>query len=199
MSDVFQSIAGLGDGQFTIAVYIANRPNLPEYQSLNKLTALKDGEITYIGQTCGNGWRKVFNVYAKLLYALDPAYFHFANVDSAIVNSWQSYRDHYLLQKKSGTALMFSPPCCDHVNMTLASSNHKVLHIICGRTYAKQLIQQGFLSTQLIWLDEEFAIDLQQCVVVCPYFDYRQLSNNKIDRLASLLKGILVGKIIDVV
>jgi len=62
-----------------------------------------------------------------------------------------------------------------------------ILHIICGKTYAKQLISSGELETQLTWLDDEFAIDRANMLVVCPYFDYRQLSNSKIERLAALL------------
>jgi len=62
-------LVGLGCEKFTIAVYIANRPPLLEYQQLNQLTAVTTGEIANIGYECGNGWRKVCNVYAKLLYA----------------------------------------------------------------------------------------------------------------------------------
>jgi len=180
---------GLGDGQFSFAVYIANQPNLPEYQSLSRLTALTKGEIANIGQACGNGWRKVFNVYAKLLYALDKKYFSFSEQAS----TWQEYRDLYLLQQGSGTALIFNPP-----NVTLFSNNLDIrtLHIICGRTYAKQLISDG-LDVQLIWLDDEFAVDVAHNVVVCPYFDYRQLSNHKIQRLSVMLSALLLGEIVD--
>jgi len=58
---------GLGCNKFTFAVYIANQPNMLEYQQLSELSPLTTSEIFTIGQTCGNGWRKVFNVYAKLL------------------------------------------------------------------------------------------------------------------------------------
>ena len=201
-------VFGLGDSRFSFAVYIANQPAVPEYQTLTQLKALQNGELHTIGQACGNGWRKVFNVYAKLLYALDKNDFTFAT----LAPTWQQYRDQYLLQANSGTALIFSPPIlktlkavktfetsmsellkADCSNMSAI----KTIHIICGRTYAKQLINEGKLATELLWLDEEFAVDIQQGVVVCPYFDYRQLSNIKIQRLSEMLSAIIKGQSID--
>lgn len=169
---------GIGDSEFSFAVYIENQPPMDEYQQLNEVIALKTGEISRIGQVCGNGWRKVFNVYAKLLYALDSSYFNF----SSFASSWQQYRDQYLLQSNSQTALLFSSP------ELISSSDNNVIHIICGRIYAKKLLNEGQLAAQFLWLNEEFAIDIKQKIIICPYFDYRQLSNIKIDYLASLLR-----------
>ncbi len=169
---------GLGCPNFNFAVYIANTPAMLEYQNLTQVTPLTCDEITAIGQACGNGWRKVFNVYAKLLYALPKKHFAFATS----APTWQQYRDCTLLQVGSKRALLFSPPCL--VN------NDNTLHIICGRTYAKQLLQAGELTAQLTWLDNEFAIDKHNKVVVCPYFDYRQLSNSKIERLTEMLTAL---------
>ena len=166
---------GLGCPNFNFAVYIANTPTMLEYQNLSQVNALASGEVKAIGQACGNGWRKVFNVFAKLLYALPKTHFSYATLAA----TWQQYRDNYLLQEGSQTALLFSPPCLENSGNTL--------HIICGRTYAKQLLNTGELTAQLTWLDDEFAIDKQNKVVVCPYFDYRQLSNIKIERLAEML------------
>ena len=151
---------------------------MSEYQELTQVSALTRGEITAIGQACGNGWRKVFNVYAKLLYALPKEHFPF----TSLAPTWQEYRDNYLLQANSQTALLFSPPCF--------LGNSKRLHVICGRTYAKQLIKSAALTAQLTWLDEEFAIDQQNKIIVSPYFDYRQLSNVKITRLAAMLTAL---------
>ncbi|NQZ88317.1 MAG: hypothetical protein HRT54_12160 [Colwellia sp.] len=171
---------GLGCTDFTIAVYIGNKPNMPEYQQLTHISPLTSGEINAINQACGNGWRKVFNVYAKLLYALDKKNFLY----SEVAPTWQKYRDSFLLQPHSQTALLFSPP--------LISTAKESLHIICGKTYVKHLLATGQLVANLIWLDEEFAIDKTQNLVVCPYFDYRQLSNIKIEKLANLLKNIKI-------
>jgi len=169
---------GLGCTNFTIAVYIGNRPNMLEYQHLISISPVSTSEISTINSACGNGWRKVFNVYAKLLYALDKKYFNY----SALTPTWQKYRDSFLLQHNSQTALLFSPP--------QLAKNNEALHIICGKTYAKQLLSTGQLVANFVWIDDEFAIDREQKLIVCPYFDYRQLSNIKIEKLANLLKEL---------
>ena len=169
---------GFGDSDFNFAVYIENKPNVLEYQSLSTVEPLANGEINVINQACGNGWRKVFNVYAKLLYSLDKEYFDF----SKQLPTWQDYRDKDLLQAQSQTALLFSAPRLDQ--------NKEIVHIICGKGHAKALISNGNLNTNLVWLDEEFAIDSKNKLIVCPYFDYRQLSNIKIERLANLLRSL---------
>lgn len=169
---------GLGCSSFTIAVYIANKPNMFEYQQLSSILPVTSGEITAINAACGNGWRKVFNVYAKLLYVLDNKNFNY----SSLATTWQKYRDTFLLQQDSNTALLFSSPQLE--------KNKSSLHIICGKTYAKHLLASKKLIANFDWLDDEFAIDRTQNLIVCPYFDYRQLSNIKIERLANLLKEL---------
>ena len=169
---------GLGDNNMNFSVYIANTPNMAEYKNIQSTMPLNKGDIDAIGQACGNGWRKVFNVYAKLLYALDSQHFSYRSNAS----SWQEYRDDYLLQANSHTALLFSPPFLFPLKNTV--------HIICGKTYAKSLLNSGKLKARLTWLDDEFALDKDNKVVVCPYFDYRQLSNIKIERLAVILSTL---------
>ena len=174
-------LIGLGDGSFSVAVYVAKAPPMPYFETLQQLTPMDNGQINSINQHCGNGWRKVFNVYAKVLFALPSEYYAFAKQAA----SWQAYRDELLLQKHSGTALLFSAPVL---------TEHKTqLHIIAGRTHAKNLIQQGKLThAQFEWLDEEFAIDRAQNMIICPYFDYRQLSNIKIARVSELVAKLKV-------
>ena len=163
-----------------------------EYQALCGVTPLVEGEVNMINQACGNGWRKVFNVYAKLLYALDKKHFHYS--DKAL--TWQNYRDRYLLQAQSKTALLFSVPQlvpnkeANKVTNNKQSADKEIVHIICGKGHAKALINSGKLVTKLVWLNEEFAIDRDNKLIVCPYFDYRQLSNIKIERLAGLLQSL---------
>ena len=151
-----------------------------EYQQLSSISPVTTGEINIINQACGNGWRKVFNVYAKLIYALNNTHFSY----SSLAPTWQKYRDSFLLQPNSKTALLFSPP--------QPSENTDALHIICGKTYAKHLLASGQLMANFMWLDEEFAIDKTQNFIVCPYFDYRQLSNIKIEKLAFLLEELKI-------
>jgi len=166
--------SGLGDPRAGIRVYVAKQPPMQEYHYLSGMQALQYGEIEMINQACGNGWRKLFNVYAKLLFALPATHFGY----TAKAASWQQFRDKQLLQAASDSALLFSAP-------QLHLSEHTI-HIIAGRTRAKELINQG-LPLQLQWLNTEFAIDTRSRVVVCPYFDYRQLNNEKIGYLVQLI------------
>ena len=166
---------GFGDGNYKFAVYIENKPNMTEYRALSTMLPMSLGEIEVINQCCGNGWRKIFNVYAKLLYCLNSQYFGFFQC----ATTWQVYRDKYLLQTKSQTALLFSPP---QLNF-----NQGVIHIICGKRYAKSLINEDKLNAKLVWLDNDFAIDIKNRLIICPYFDYRQLTNMKIKRLSELI------------
>jgi hypothetical protein len=171
------SAKGLGDHEALINVYISNTPPTMTYQQLNDISPMLQGEISAVGAECGNGWRKVFNVYAKLLFALGSDHYNFLTQAS----TWQLYRDNYLLQTGSGTALLFSPPSL------YVEEKNKPIQIIMGRTYAKQLINQGDITEPLTWLNDEFAIGKQSRIIVCPYFDYRQLSNLKITYLTQLI------------
>ena len=164
----------LGESNASICVYIGNRPNfdfeIHDYDS----HLLSQGEIQAVGKACGNGWRKVFNVYAKWLYACPEMLYPQAQQFS----NWQQFRDQLLLQKDSSTALIFEPP---------TFSDNKKLHLIMGRTYAKTLV----LPSTLVWINEEFGLDIANNLVICPYFDYRQLSDRKIAFLIHLIKSNL--------
>ena len=172
------SIVGLGDANFRIAAYIENRPAFMGLAQLQTCQPLVADEIHVIGQTCGNGWRKVFNVYAKLIDTLPLTAFNLGQQQT----SWQAYRDEQLLQSGSQAALLFSPP--------INEANSPQYHIIMGRTYAQKLVNQGLISSPLTWLDNEFAINRHDRVIVCPYFDYRQLSNIKIIHLSELMQRL---------
>jgi hypothetical protein len=165
---------GFGVEQGLIAIYVENPPSMSEYQFLDKVQPLSSGEFEVINQACGNGWRKVFNVYAKIL-----AEWQHRDHDFTKFTRWQDYRDKALLQGHSQEALLFSPP-------NFSEKNYK-FHVIAGRTYAKKLLRDHVFTNTLVWLDEEFAIDKVSNLVICPYLDYRQLSNIKITRLVELL------------
>lgn len=177
------TLVGLGDPFAQFKVYIANRPDFADYSNLTTVKPLSLGEIQEIGLACGNGWRKVFNVYAKLVFAL--------KIESLVAlqaaQSWQSFRDQILLQSASNTSLVFSAP----TSSTNYQKTSGSIDIIMGKTYAKSLN----LPTTLRWLDHEFAVDLDNRLLVCPYFDYRQLSNIKIIRLVELIKQLRKGQI----
>jgi len=161
-----QQPCGLGDGQPELSVYIANRPPLDEYQHLTGMRALVAGDIDCIVRQTGNHWRKIFNIYAKLGFALNPQGFP----------SWQAYRDEFLMAAESKQALLFSPPDLDKPGV----------HIVTGRTYASFLQ----LDAELIAIDPDFQIDTNKGLLVVPYFDYRQLSNEKLARLLALIHSM---------
>lgn len=171
------SPTGFGDNAAVIRVYVDKRPPMAEYAVLSGVQPMQAGELELINRACGNGWRKLFNVYAKLLFELDTQQFAFAQQ----APSWQQYRDRQLLQAGSQTALLFSVP-----ELTPAE---KTVHIIAGRTHAKTLLEAG-LPAQLHWLNNEFASDQHNRLLVCPYFDYRQLNNEKLVYLAQLIKAL---------
>lgn len=167
---------GVGAQNASIKVYIANRPDYADLARCTSMRPLSKGEVSAIGQACGNGWRKVFNCYAKFLYALNFK-------ECALDSSWQVYRDRCLLQADSLAALVFSKPC-------IAASTAQV-SILMGKTYAKGLLAEGVLpQLQLTWLSDAFAIDASHKFIVCPYFDYRQLTNRHIIQLVDLVKPL---------
>jgi len=173
---------GASCGQACIRVYIANRPPMAPYEHLENVKALTQGEVSQIALHTGNHWRKIFNVYAKFLYGLYTS--QQALLDSLHDSQrWQDYRDDILLQVNSCSMLLFSPP-------TFKKSGSDI-HIIMGKQYAAQLGFDREASEELVILDGDFAICKRKNLIICPYFDYRQLSNIKIDRLIELVHELL--------
>lgn len=191
-------LIGLGDDQVMpnkvcINVYMANRPPMPPYDLLSDLQPMSGGEINAIGQHTGNHWRKVFNVYAKLMFEFMQTLqgrgmntlAHFCEMLSEH-KSWQHYRDHQLLQSQSGCRLLFGAPL-------LGSGDD--IHIIMGKGYAQQL---GFDYEPPYLVNHEhqdFALYREQRVILCPYFDYRQLSNIKISALVDIMLDLLANNV----
>ena len=182
---------GIGDSNFEspeesntpeFCVYIANRPPLDEYQYLENIKPLSSGEVLYIGKSTGNHWRKIFNVYAKFVFAYQQS----KTVEKH--ESWQDYRDECLLQDGSQLRLLFSKP-------DFENSSESVCHIIMGKQYAMDL---GFHEDEhqgMVRIDKDFVIWPERRLIVCPYFDYRQLSNIKIEKLIQLVDQVMATKI----
>ncbi|XQW84170.1 DUF6942 family protein [Thalassotalea piscium] len=158
----------IGNHSATIKVFIENRPPLAPYQTLDHCLPLHSQEIDTICKETGNHWRKIFNVYAKLVFELSPSAF----------NTWQQLRDLSLLQKDSNQCLIFSPP-------KLHEHTDDVT-IIMGKGYATKL----GIAQKCEWLTPSFAINPALKLIICPYFDYRQLSNVKISQLVALIKQL---------
>ncbi len=161
---------GLGSKNSRINFYIANRPPIDDYPGLNTLRGLATGELAHIVRHTSNHWRKTFNVYTKLLFD-----WYRLQGRQDLPDSWQAYRDLELFQPHSQEALLFSVPQLD--------KSAPVFHIVAGKTYASHLD-----LPPLIWLDAHFAINREHRVVVAPYPDYRQLSNERIARLIELMQ-----------
>ena len=168
-------ISGLGDpSNSLIDVYIANRPPLDEYASIDGVQPMVPSEVYTIAQLTGNHWRKIFNVYAKFIFEL-------WNLEA--FQDWQSYRDQQLLQKDSKVRLLFSEPAFD---------NENTINIIMGKQYAEKLGLSELDNEGMVRLDKDFAIDRKRNLIVCPYFDYRQLSNEKITRLVTMIHDLQI-------
>ncbi|OZG71859.1 hypothetical protein BTA51_19485 [Hahella sp. CCB-MM4] len=192
MDSQISPIAGLGEPEAFLRVYIANRPPLSPYDQLDHLRVLESGEIADIVAKTGNHWRKIFNLYAKLAFFLDSlaAKSKVGQLpDNGQIGSgqnrrsqdstWQNYRDHTLLQRGSGQALLFSAPVL---------STHAV-HIIMGKQHAQSLsVMTWFDDWEII--NPDFSVSRQGRMVLCPYFDYRQLSNQKLDLLVQLVTSL---------
>jgi hypothetical protein len=165
------NIIGLGSHNSSINFYIANRPPIDDYPMMNELRSLAMGELAHIAQYTSNHWRKAFNVYAKLLFD-----WYQLQGRKDLPDTWQTYRDIELFQSHSKEALLFSAPQLD--------KNNKAIHIIAGKTYAAYLN-----LPPLVWLDSYFAINKELRLIVAPYPDYRQLSNERIARLIELMRA----------
>ncbi|WP_068547614.1 DUF6942 family protein [Thalassotalea crassostreae] len=186
-------IQGLGDEQARFNVYCEHVPPLSRYQQLAKVESVKAGELKDIGDSTSNHWRKIFNVYAKLQFELEPQQYA----------TWQQLRDDWLLQANCNVSLLFQPSSFDNsfeCNKIESDKELKseAIHIVMGKTYGVKLREQYFDRTgkeiSLFWATAEFAICQSKKLIICPYFDYRQLSNIKITQLVGLINHLSVSK-----
>jgi len=99
-------------------------------------------------------------------------------LDSQSLPNWQAYRDYHLLQVSSEQALLF--------NASLIESRPETISLICGKAHALKLVE----SDSLKWIDKDFALHTKRPLIVTPYFDYRQLSNIKLEALSKLIQQI---------
>ncbi len=175
---------GLGDPEASLRVFLANRPPLAPYDSLDRIHPLAAGEIADIVAKTGNHWRKIFNLYAKLMYALAPG-------DYA---SWQQLRELKLLQPGSDVALLFSAPVMPPANAVrhLQSTEQDLsglIQVVMGKQHAESL---GVADSCPDWeqITVDFMLSREYRMIGCPYFDYRQLSNEKLATLVELVQSL---------
>ena len=171
------NLIGLGNPKAQLNVYIENILPLEQYQSLAVCRPMQVGEIKMIADETGNHWRKIFNVYAKIIFELKQT----------SEKTWQQYRDNTLLQQHSDENLLFNLSIQALSEQLFSDQHHlKNISIIMGKTYATKLA----IAQKCHWLANDFAINQERKIVICPYFDYRQLSNIKISTLCQLIKRL---------
>lgn len=160
------TMIGIGDGNAWMRVHCPHRPPLAAYEQRENLMPAASGELDSLVTTTGNHWRKIINLYAKLMHELNPR-----------CDRWQTYRDRCLLRPGSGTALVFSAPDPSEHTLTLVMGQAYALH--CGFTEAE-------LPDLVSW-QADFRYSPSGNVILTPYFDYRQLSNAKLESLVELV------------
>lgn len=213
-----QDEEGLGDINASFKVYIGNRPNMDRYRTLNHVMPITLADQAELIKDCGNHWRKIINCYAKIVFEWfkrtdtesKTKQLESKQSESRLLKSWQAYRDRVLLSQHSDQALLFSPPKLTLnpgpnanqleqqspllKNTTFSSatnlSNLKALslpkiNIVMGKSYFNSLQ----LPIEVDWLDLNFAINRKARLIVCPYFDYRQLTNRHIQKLMLLIRS----------
>ncbi|WP_051207082.1 DUF6942 family protein [Saccharospirillum impatiens] len=159
------NLPGLGDRSPLLVVYAPHRPPRCEPDQPEPYSPVTDGELQQLVQAGGNHWRKILNLYAKLLHGLTP-----------LESDWQTCRDQRLLRSGSACALLFEQSHTPEPGQ---------LCLVMGQTFGRT---EGWLTSgQTLPAEQPFIQHPKQAVIVTPYFDYRQLSNA---RLASLVELI---------
>lgn len=160
-----QKTIGLGSPTYRLGVYIGNFPDSPSLADLQSVRPAHEGEVVDIIAQTGNHWRKVFSLCAKINFALWPS-------NEAC---WQGCRDAELFQSDSKMALLCSSPVIPQENE---------LQLVLGKQYCQQCFpQQPFLQTV-----EGFPMHPTENIIQTPYFDYRQLSNLRLEALVRTIK-----------
>ena len=171
---------GLGNISGNIHVYTENVIELEPYNSLTNVIPLNAGDIKKIADQTSNHWRKLFNVYAKLVF----------EVEDYNYLTWQQLRDELLLQESGNYALYFGKQSLmSRINTLVepAKIQPEKIHIVMGKGFATRCFSEDILSNEFTWIDNEFAINKDTNTIICPYFDYRQLTNEKISRLVKFI------------
>ncbi len=159
------SVSGFGDNSPLLVVFAPHSPPGIQSDRSGDILPLTAKDLHQLVQAGGNHWRKIFNLYAKLLHGLTP-----------LEPDWQSCREHRLLRSGSACALVFEQGWRPEPGQ---------LCVVMGQTYGRSL---GWLENdQVLPAEHPFVQHPEQAVIVTPYFDYRQLSNA---RLASLIQHI---------
>ena len=155
--------------------------NLPEgtakNQSNGKAVPLTEDWMDQIIAAGGNNWRKIFNIYAKLCFSLLEN-----NRENSEIQDWQTYRSNCLLV--SNTPYQLVCLSGEALKSFYERLDTDTLVLITGKKCASELA----ITERLHWIDQDFAQAIGRNGLLCPYFDYRQLSNIKLEKLTGLIQ-----------
>jgi len=189
----FNGPVGLGAENFRIGIYLPHFPESSITQQLSGLRPVSAGELEVLARELGNHWRKIINIAAKIGARLQPELAE-AVGDIARVppgQTWQDYRDQSLCQAGSVVALLFSAPLGSekyhHRRPELDLPNPQEVRVMSGHQYCLQC----FPALNFEVIDQDFKLSRSLSVIDSPYFDYRQLSNRKLEKLIVLIQSLL--------
>ncbi|NVK24763.1 MAG: hypothetical protein HWE10_07530 [Gammaproteobacteria bacterium] len=159
---------GIGNSQPKWILHIANRPEVEGFQH-DIFRTLNTAEAADIIKQTSNHWRKVFSIMAKISFALFDTQ----------CSTWQEYRDNKLLTDEGFEAVSFE-------SFHQSAATKETFSIICGFTYAEsQLDMASLISHQKF---EKIKMSSRHPLMVTPYFDWRQLNNELLEVVISILR-----------
>ena len=153
---------GIGSTKPQLVLYIDKRPSVASVLQLEKLRPAFTGEVPALIEKCGNHWRKIFSILAKLSFGLD----------TRGCCSWQHYRDEVLLTEQGAEALLF----CNE----LKEFSSQPFHLIGGERFFKEF---DFAGEDFCELDAAGKVRFSGRVFQTPYFDCRQFPNALIEEV----------------
>jgi hypothetical protein len=167
----------IGCGSPKYIVYCENQPNLDYLGRSNSIGELYIGQsvseisLSSIIEHNGNHWRKIFNIYAKIGWALTPNQ----------ATTWQEYRDQVLLTNGSSTQLVMGAS----LDICIINAFPNATHLVMGKQYFKSFLdstsRNKFEPINLQILDVNAFKFQSSYIINTPYFDYRQFNNCLID------------------
>ncbi|NRB39175.1 MAG: hypothetical protein HRU20_12015 [Pseudomonadales bacterium] len=171
-----KTLSGMGNispaANITLRLYLPHRPPMQEFESLNGIKLLQHGDINTIIAATGNHWRKIFVIFSKIAAALDSRQL-----------DWKTYQQNHLLQGSGSELLVFCDDQGELASQLINEVNTQTIHLFSGKACAEAAGCMPYCEA----LESGFYRSHQGNVFITPYFDYRQLSNVKIDYLLSLL------------
>ncbi|MDC2889523.1 DUF6942 family protein [Psychrosphaera algicola] len=168
--------SGFGHVSPKWVLHIANRPDLPEFHH-DDFRVLAEGEVASIIQNTSNHWRKVFSIMAKISFAL---------YDTGC-ESWQQYRDTKLLTGAGFEAL-------NYLHYAEEGADN-YFSIVAGFQYAATQLNLDKLITHQS-TSKLLRIEGRDCIVT-PYFDWRQLNNELLDKLIGVMSSSMLKNTVD--